>query len=87
MNYTTLPPGRLRRISYSRYLENLRNRRFLQSISISPIRIFLVPRRMDMNISSENYQFSYNRLVDLQDVKIGLLSKNLIEKSKIENRK
>jgi hypothetical protein len=88
MNYTTLPPGRLRRITYSLHLENLRNRRTLRNISISPI---LRISRLEQNFArfDEILQndFSYNRLVDLKDVKIGLLNKNLLKNSTILNNK
>ena len=87
MNYTTLQPGRLRRLTYSLHLENRRNRRTLRYISISPIL-----RISRLNQNSERFDmfendFSYNRLTELKDIKIGLLNKNLLKNSTIINNK
>lgn len=87
MNYTTLPPGRLRRLTYSLHLENLRNRRTLRNISISPI---LRISRLQETIRSFDMfdnDFSYEGLTELKDVKVGLLNKNLLKNSTILNNK
>lgn len=90
MNYTTLQPGRLRRLTYSLHLENRRNRRTLRYISISPILRISRISRIDQNSGRfdmfEN-DFSYNRLTELKDIKIGLLNKNLLKNSTVINNK
>lgn len=74
MNYLHLPPGLTRRMAYSNYLDNRRRRHFNNTyLHISPIRI----RR---NI----IEFSYESLSQLQDIKIGLISKNILNKTKVK---
>ena len=75
MNYLHLPPGLTRRMAYSNYLENRRRRRFNNTyLHISPI------RRQNIN----RIDFSYESLFQLQDVKVGLISKNILNKSKVK---
>jgi len=75
MNYLHLPPGLTRRMAYSNYLENRRRRRFNNIyLHISPI------RRQNIN----RVDFSYEFLTQLQDVKIGLVSKNILNKTKVK---
>jgi hypothetical protein len=88
MSYRNLPPGRLRRMTYSLHLENLRNRRTLRHLTLSPIiRISNLQQNISRINFLDNEEFSYNRLVELKDVKIGLLSENLLKNSIVENNK
>lgn len=73
MNYLLLPPGLTRRIAYSNHLEN-RRRQINTYLHISPIRIRNINR----------IDFSYNYLSQLQDVKVGLISKNIFNKTKVK---
>jgi len=76
MNYLLLPPGLTRRIAYSNYLENRRReRRYINRyLHISPI------RRENIN----RIDFTYESLYQLQDVKIGLISKNILNKTEVK---
>ena len=75
MNYLHLPPGLTRRMAYSNYLENRRRRRFNNIyLHISPI------RRQNIN----RVDFSYESLFQLQDVKVGLISKNILDKTQVK---
>ena len=75
MNYLLLPPGLTRRIEYSNNLENRRRRQrqINTYLHISPI------RRQNIRID-----FSYEYLSHLQDVKVGLISKNIFNKTKVK---
>lgn len=75
MNYLLLPPGLSRRMAYSSYIENrrIRYQRRNTYLHISPI------RRQNINRDDSSYEF----LTQLQDVKVGLISKNIINKTKV----
>jgi hypothetical protein len=85
MLYTTLPPGRNRMLEYSRSLELRRERnnirRYTSSINISPIR---QPRRIRENFFNLEYNLDYNNLSTLEDVKIGLINKKILDNSNVE---
>ena len=77
MNYLLLPPGLSRRMAYSNYLETrrrIRQRHVNTYLHISPI------RRQNMN----RVDFSYEYLSQLKDVKIGLISKNILNKTEVK---
>ena len=76
MNYSLFPPGLTRRMAYSNYLENRRRRRQHNLVlQISPLR-----RRDRQQI----IVFNYESLSRLEDVKIGLISKNLLNKTQVK---
>jgi len=75
--YTTLPPGRLRRLTYSDYIRNRRINSILRTSRVS----YHLPRIITY---SPIVTFSYENLSQLQDVKIGLINKNLLKKSHTE---
>ena len=94
MNYTTLPPGRRRGIVYANNLLSRQRRRlnispppltyirpssYTRMISISPIRSLVryTPQRIIQHNPYDDYIF----LTQLQDVKGGLLTKNLLKNS------
>ena len=82
MLYTSYPPGLHRRLAYSNYLRNRRNNPILRTrparynVRVSPI----IVRH---NIIPDITFFNYENLIRLQDVKIGLINKNLINKSSV----
>jgi len=85
--YRTLPPGRLRRLSYSDYIRNrrlnsiLRNTRIYTQPSSSRIRsLSIIPYSPIVT----NINFNYETLSNLQDIKVGLINKNILKNSKIE---
>jgi hypothetical protein len=99
MNYIHLPPGRNRMLSYSNYINNRRSRTQIRRLT-SPIRLRHVdnvigpqqqPRRnstlqrIELRPLFTYSIFSYQRLSELEDIKIGLLSKNLLHNSTIKN--
>jgi len=73
MNYLLLPPGLIRRMAYSNYLAN-RRRRGYNFLRISPIR-----RNREQIVI-----FNYESLSQLEDVKIGLISKNILNKTQVK---
>ena len=100
MNYTTLPPGRRRGIVYANNLLSRQRRRLLnirspvsyirpstytlptRTIPISPI--LSLTRYTPPRIISHNSYDDYMFLTQLQDVKIGLLTKNLLKNSTVK---
>jgi hypothetical protein len=85
MNYLLLPPGLDRRIAYSNYLDNRRRERRRNNIHTSPINtniyLHISPiRRQNIN----RIDFSYESLFQLQDVKVGLISKNILDKTQVK---
>lgn len=81
MNYLLLPPGLTRRMAYSNYLEN--RRRQHQRRLYSPINTYLhisPIRRQNIN----RVDYSYEFLTQLQDIKIGLISKNILNKTEVK---
>ena len=77
MNYLLLPPGLNRRMAYSNYIVIRRRRRYTNTyLHISPI------RRQNIN-----RDLSYESLSQLQDVKIGLISINILDKTKVKLNK
>ena len=96
MDYTSLPPGRLRGLEYSNYLA--RRRRLRSTLDISPLRIvtqvtnypIIIQHspitnhsRLRINRRNDDYMF----FSQLQDVKIGLLKKSLLTNSTIKINK
>ena len=92
MNYTTLPPGRRRGIVYANSLLSRQRRRLLRSPPISYIRpsTYILPpispirslvRYTPPRIIQHNPYDDYIFLTQLQDVKVGLLTKNLLKNS------
>ena len=85
MFYTSLPPGRTRMLAYSRFLDLRRertiNRRFLNTLIISPIR---TPDTQTSFIVNINRNLDYEFMTTLEDVKIGLINKKILDNSKIE---
>lgn len=79
--YTALPPGRLRRLTYSDYI---RNRRMNSILRASRMNIYHPPRIITYSPITTNINFSYESLSQLKDVKIGLINKNLLKNSKPE---
>ncbi len=77
MNYLFFPPGLSRRMAYSNYLENRRRRRHNLTLQISPIR-----RNREQIVV-----FNYESLSQLEDVKIGLISKNILIKTQVKLNK
>ena len=84
MSYTTLPPGRNRMMAYTTYLNSRRrniprlspiNRR---TSTYQSLTVYSTPIVFSREIS-----FNYNVLSSLEDVKVGLINKNLLTKSKI----
>ena len=95
-NYTQLPPGRSRRLAYSDYIQRRTNRfnrtRNLQNIlTYNSIQLPRIVSYYPNNITSHQYNYitttSYDFLSNLQDVKIGLLNKNLLKNSQITQYK
>jgi len=94
MDYINLPPGRNRMLAYSNYLLNRsRNRLQLSPIrnnSSLPSRIF-IPVYYPPIISRINQHdmspLNYNVLNTLEDVKIGLINKNLLLNSNVSINK
>ena len=84
MLYTHYPPGLSRRLAYSNHL---RNRRTTTALRTRParynVRISPVIRRQRHNVIPDINFLSYESLVRLQDVKVGLINKNLINKSSV----
>ena len=82
MFYTSLPPGRNRMWAYSRYLDLTRERTINRRFLFSPIHIRgrNVQTRFIVNI---NPNLEYDYLTTLEDVKIGLMNKKLLDKSKV----
>jgi hypothetical protein len=82
MNYTRLPPGRRRGIVYANSLLTRRRRLNINlrpssyTIPISPIRSLVRYTPPQINPYDE-----YIFLTQLQDVKVGLLTKNLLKNS------
>jgi len=83
MNYLNLPPGLNRRNAYSNFIDTIRRRRNniltvynRHVLSITPIR---------RNYNRDNYINNYDFFSSLEDVKIGLISKNLLSKSIVKN--
>ena len=96
-NYTNLPPGRSRAQAYSMFLKerinriyNIRRSRIsLRTLRLSPIiRTSSYPiLPISPIIRTTSYpilSLSYENLSLLKDVKVGLISKNLIEKSNLK---
>jgi hypothetical protein len=94
MNYTTLPPGRRRGIVYANNLLSRQRRRLLNirtpplsyirpSAYILPTRIIPISpiRSLVRYTPPRNPYDDYIFLTQLQDVKIGLLTKNLLKNS------
>ena len=85
MNYLLLPPGLNRRIAYSNYIVNRRRGRRRNNIHTSPINtnIYLhisSIRRQNIN----RIDFTYESLSQLEYVKIGLISKNILNKTEVK---
>jgi len=87
MNYTRLPPGRRRGIVYANSLLARRRRSNISPIlhvrpPISPIRSLVryIPPRIIQHNPYDDYMF----LTQLQDVKVGLLTKNLLKNSTVK---
>lgn len=85
-DYISLPPGRSRRLAYTEYLLSLRRYRNNRNLSISPISDYLHILRYNGD-SIFNTTNNYDILSSLKDVKIGLISKDLLEKSNISIKK
>ena len=85
MNYTNLPPGRSRGIAYFNYIRNRRMNNILRSsriiTNLRPIEQRII---MYSPIVRRNNFYTYENLSQLQDVKIGLINKNLILNSKVK---
>jgi hypothetical protein len=86
MDYRQLPHGRSRRIAYSLNLENRRRVRQISSPLIS--QRIQIPRRQNINHTnilniSPIFTLGYIQLSNLEDVKIGLLNKNLLKNTKV----
>ena len=79
MNYLNFPPGLNRRMVYSNYVDTMRRRNNILTVYIPPI-LSITPIRRNNFRNYNNYDF----LSTLEDVKIGLISKNLFRKSKIK---
>ena len=100
MNYTTLPPGRRRGIVYANNLLSRQRRRLLniRSPPLSYIRptSYILPHMMPISpirtlsrytpprIIQHNLYDDYIFLTQLQDVKVGLLTKNLLKNSTVK---
>ena len=93
MHYSHLPPGRKRSIEYSNYLESIRNRnRRRINIHTTPIRNRNIQPFLQIspiiNVHHFNrIEMNYESLSQLQDVKIGLLSKNILDKTVVKLNK
>ena len=98
MNYTSLPPGRIRGLEYSNYLS--RRRRLRRAINISPIRtittsVVSYPVIVQHSPITNHSSMRINRRINddymlfsqLQDVKIGLLTKKLLTNSSVKLNK
>ena len=97
MDYTSLPPGRIRGLEYSNYLS--RRRRLRSAINISPIRRIITTSVTNYPIIVHhspitnhsririNRNDDYMLLSELQDVKIGLLKKSLLTNSIVKINK
>ena len=96
MDYTSLPPGRLRGLEYSNYLA--RRRRLRSAIDTSPLRIMTqvtnYPIIVQHSPITNHSRIRINRRNDdyiffsqLQDVKIGLLKKSLLTNSIVKINK
>ena len=94
MDYINLPPGRNRMLAYSNYLLNRRRNRLqlspIRNNSSLPSRIFtsvyyppIISRINQRDMSPLNY----NVLNNLEDVKIGLINKNLLLNSNVSINK
>lgn len=75
--YKTLPPSLERRLAYSRELR-YRNRRNRESISTQPT-------QNNIEISWRHIVDEYSLFSSLENVEIGLISKNLVKNSEIFN--
>jgi hypothetical protein len=93
MDYTNLPPSRRRGIVYANNLHRRRRRR----ITVSPIRrtspvspplppFYIQPIRTIVRYTPPRINIfdEYTILTQLQDVKIGLLTKNLLKNSTVK---
>ena len=96
MDYRNLQPGRNRMLAYSKYLVNRNRNR--NRIPLSPIRnvrnISNLQSRLSISVRYPMYyshiinldnmsNLNYNILNNLEDVKIGLINKNLVLNSKV----
>ena len=86
MNYLLIPPGLTRRMAYSNYLETrrrrIRQRHINSHLHISPNTYLHISPIRRQNIN--RIDFSYEFLTQLQDVKLGLISKNILNKTQIK---
>lgn len=80
MNYLNLPPGLRRRMTYSNFLDTRRRNNIL-AVYNTPV-LSITPIRRNYR---ENHINNYEFFSSLQNVKIGLISKNLIVKSRVKN--
>lgn len=96
-SYRDLPPGRARMLAYAEETElnrNLRSTRDRDSIA-SVLTSSSWPRIASLTfgtIRSRQYlrqsdTFQYEILSEFQDVKVGLVSKDLLDKTQVENSK
>jgi hypothetical protein len=83
-----MPPGRERGIAYADYV-NMRTRMHTRSDRIRELnlhisRIFpITPIHVNNFNSQTNFGFTYERLSQLEDIKLGLVNKNLLNNSKV----
>ena len=87
MDYLHLPPGRRRGIEYANYIETRTSRR--RHLRVAPL-----PRRTPIRRRVHNFNaqtnfniegLSYERLSQLEDIKLGLINKNLLNNSRVTN--
>ena len=91
INYLQLPPGRQRGIEYANYIEartltrrRINRMRYLNShISRLPHRTPIRINNIQNNLNIDG--FSYERFSQLEDIKVGLINKNLLNNSKVTN--
>jgi hypothetical protein len=91
MDYINLPPGRNRMLAYSNYLINRNRTR--HRLQLSPIRnISYLPARLIYPVYyspriDAQPPLNYNILSSLEDVKVGLINKNLLLNSNVSINK
>lgn len=98
MDYINLPPGRNRMLAYSNYLINRNRTRSRNRLQLSPIRnisnlssrliypVYYPPVISRINPNDMSL-LNYNVLSTLEDVKIGLINKNLLLNSNVSINK
>jgi hypothetical protein len=87
MSYKDFPPGRNRMLAYSKEITNRHISREFNSTSSQWITSQDIIFGTSTNISNSlnNLQMSYEVLSELPTVKVGLISKDLLHKSKIDS--